>query len=48
MSFPFSHQKILLDQLSIPVKLIESYKKFNLNEIDLTVILQISNLHKER
>lgn len=46
MSFPFSHQKLLLDQLSIPVKLIESYKKFNLNEIDLTVILQILNLQK--
>ncbi|MGM8213944.1 DnaD domain-containing protein [Bacillaceae bacterium W0354] len=47
MSLPFSYQKLLTDQLSIPAKLLSEYKRIGLDETDLVVIIHILNLQKE-
>ncbi|NIK12277.1 DnaD domain-containing protein [Alkalibacillus almallahensis] len=46
MEVPFSYQKLLADQLSIPSQLLVDYKSLSLNETDVIVIMQIIHIQQ--
>ncbi|MGP4071915.1 DnaD domain protein [Piscibacillus sp. B03] len=47
MNLPFSYQKLLIDQVNIPSRLIKDYQSLGLSEVDLMVVLHIIRWQKE-
>ncbi|MET3682308.1 DNA replication protein [Alkalibacillus flavidus] len=46
MDIPFSYQKLLANQISIPSQLLSDYQSLSLNETDLVVVLHILHLQQ--
>lgn len=48
LNLPFSYQKMLIDQINIPSRLVKDYKALGLSEVDMMVILHIIRWQKEQ
>lgn len=47
LDIPFSYQKMMMHQISVPTELIRSYRKLDLVEQDVIVILQLITLQQQ-